>query len=163
MESADLDALAARLGRRLVAHEIYLDAPLLTGLGSGELYLELRHGLCRHGNRWVPPLLALNRLRDALKYERASADGGDLELQLAEVTSRIRLVPQQGARNSRMTWIGAGEEFIACTLEIEVRLATASASGGFRQTFGLEWPRQCRLWSLPPLPPPRASGPAALP
>ncbi len=161
MESADLDALAARLGRRLVAHEIYLDAPQLTALGSGELHFELRHGLCRHGLRWIAPLLALSRLRDALKLELAASGTPATEFQVAEVTARTRLVPQQGARNSRMTWIGAGEEFIACTLEIEVRLATGVAAGGFRQTFGLEWPRECRLWTLPPLPPSRSSGPAA--
>jgi hypothetical protein len=159
MESADLEAIAARLGRRLVAHEIYLDAPQLTRLGSGELHFELRHGLCRHGTRWIAPLLALSRLRDALKVELSAPETGGVEFQHAEVTVAMRLVPQQGTRNSRMTWIGAGEEFIACTMEVEVRLATGTVAGGFRQTFGLEWPRECRMWTLPPLAPARGSGP----
>jgi len=130
-------------------------------LGSGELHLELRHGLCRHGQRWVPPLLAVHRLRTQLQAELAGAGLPAEELLVAEVVLKVRLVPQHGGRNGQMTWIGAGEEFIACTLEVALRLATAAASGTFRQTFGLEWPRQCRLWHLPPLPAARGSGPAA--
>lgn len=158
MEGPALEKLAGQLARRLMAHEIYLDAPALTVLGSGELVMELRHGLCRHGQRWVPPLLAVSRLRGLLQAELAMAGSLVEALLQAEVVLRIRLSPQRGGRNGQMTWIGAGEEFVACTLEIEIRLVTAAASGGFRQTYGLEWPRECRLWQLPALPAARGSG-----
>lgn len=151
MQAAALEAMAAVLCRRLVAHEVYLDAPVLTALGSGELVMELRHGLCRHGQRWIPPLLSGLRLRSSLREEMARTGLPPEELLVAEITLRIRLSPQQGGRNSKMTWVGAGEDFIACTLDIEVRLATAESSGGLRQTAGLEWPRECRLWQLSPL------------
>jgi hypothetical protein len=151
MEAGALEALAGLLCARLVAHEIYLDAPTLTSLGSGVLVLELRHGLCRHGQRWVPPLLATARLRGLLREELNRAEFPAEELTAAEVTVRLRLSPQKGGRNSKMTWVGAGEDFIACALEIEARLATIGASGGFRQSAALEWPRHCRLWDLPPL------------
>jgi hypothetical protein len=160
MDGPALEALAGRLARRLIAHEIYLDAPALTALGSGELRVELRHGLCRHGLRWTPPLLVVARLRAMLQAELLTAGLALEELAVADVVIRIRLASQIGGRNGQMTWVGAGEEFIACTLDVEIRLATAAASGGFRQTFGLEWPRECRLWQLPPLPAPRGSGPA---
>jgi hypothetical protein len=153
MEATELEVLAGKLCARLVASEVYLDAPMLTGLGSGVLVFELRHGLCRHGQRWVPPLIAVARLRGLLREELNRNGPPAEELTAAEVTVRVRLSPQKGGRNSKMTWVGAGEDFIACALEIEARLATLGASAGFRQSATLEWPRQCRLWQLPPLDP----------
>ena len=103
MQAGALEVMADALYRRLVAHEFYLDAPALTALGSGALVMDLRHGLCRHGQHWIPPLLTVARLRRLLPAELARADLPVEELLVAEVRLQVRLAPQKGGRNSKMT------------------------------------------------------------
>ncbi len=152
MQAALLDSACLRLCQRLVSSEIYLDAPALTSLGSGELVADLRFGICRHRDRFVPPILAVTRLRGELRSALAGSEDPEDPLLGAELRINLRMTAQRGGRNSQMFWMGAGEEFVACSMEIEARLTTAAAKGGARHTAQLEWPLECSLWKLPALP-----------
>ncbi|MEO8030156.1 MAG: hypothetical protein ABJC74_16425 [Gemmatimonadota bacterium] len=152
MQAALLDSACLRLCQRLVSSEIYLDAPVLTSLGTGELVADLRFGICRHGDRFIPPILAVTRLRNELRSALAGSEDPEDPLLGAELRVNLRMTAQQGGRNSQMFWMGAGEEFVSCAMEIEARLTTAAARGGARHTSHLEWPLVCSLWKLPALP-----------
>jgi len=151
VDAERLDALCTRLCRRLIEPDIYLDAPALTLLGSGDLGVDLRFGNCRFETRFIPPLSTVARLRDELRRSTAEFPEED-SIEQAEVRIGILLTAQRGSRNTQMTWLMAGEEFVACKLEIEARIRTNAAKGQAVSTAGLEWPLECAKWLLPPLP-----------
>jgi hypothetical protein len=151
MDAERLDALCARLCRRLTDHDIYLDAPSFTLLGSGDLGVDLRFGNCRFENRFIPPLSSVGRLRNELRRSTAHLSEEEA-IEQAEARIGITLTPQKGSRHNQTTWLMAGEDFVACRLEIEAHVRTSRAAGRGSSIASIEWPLECAKWMLPPLP-----------
>lgn len=150
MRPEELDQLCARLCQRLVAHDLYLDAPALTLLGSGDLGVDLRFGHCRFDDRFIPPLLLVSRLRNELRAT-LSADDPNNPIRHAEIRIGLEMVAQQGSRNGKMTWLGAGQDFIGCTIDAEAQIIGDTASGRATVHSVVDWPLECAKWILPPL------------
>ena len=149
MVAAHLQQQATELCAAFGGPDLFLDAGALTTLGSGHLIVDVLRGACRHNLRWVPPLVITRILRDRF---RAALDHGAISpdtVVAVELSVKLDLKEQKGARDQNVSWMIAGDVFMSCTMEISSRITTTDANYTATAKVRREWPNE---WAAPRVP-----------
>lgn len=138
--SEQLERTARDLVLQFTEFELMHDWPVLTGLGSGVLWIDLASGRTHHDGRTVAPLVVNALLQAWLRESLAGAGLSKIETQDASLTAHLTVERYTGQRDDRQQWPGGPTEFVGCRAEVRCRVAVDGYVGEASATQVMEWP-----------------------